>query len=278
MLIDRFSNLILNGVMKINIGIVGAGTIGKFLLEKINHEKVIPGYQITAVFDDRRKSQDAINKLSNEFNFTVYHTLDTFLKSSVDLIIECANIEVVKRYALQMIQEKDLFVISVGALVDSLLYKQLEETAKLSGNRIYLPSGAIGGLDALRAANALGDLNTVTLITRKPTQALSTGSIEEATTIFAGTAKDAIVNYPKNANIAIIVALSGIGVEKTEVKIIADPAVTKNTHTLEAEGVFGKLELTLENAPSPNNPKTSYLTSLSILSALKSLDRTILFG
>src|SRR5690625_965472 len=170
--------------MKINIGIIGAGTIGKFLLEKINHENVIPGYQITAVFDDRDKSTEALQDLSYKYEFTVYHELDTFLKSSVDLIVECANIDVVKQYAPQMIQEKDLFLISVGALVDPLLYKELEETAKLKGNKVYLPSGAIGGLDVLRAANALGGLDSITLITRKPAQALSKASIEKETIIF----------------------------------------------------------------------------------------------
>lgn len=261
--------------MKINIGIIGAGTIGRFLLEKINHEKAIPGYQITGVFDDRNKSKEVLNKLSNTYNFTAYHELDAFLKSSADLIVECANVEVVKQYAGQIIQEKDLLLISVGALVDIALYKDLEESAKLNGNKVYLPSGAIGGLDVLRAANALGGLDTVKLVTRKPAQALSVDSIEKATTIFEGAATEAIMNYPKNANIAIIVSLSGIGVDKTSVKIIADPAVTKNVHSLKAEGDFGKFELTLENNPSPTNPKTSYLTALSIISSLQSLDEAI---
>ena len=196
----------------------------------------------------------------------------------MNLIVECANVEAVKQYAPQIIQQKDLLIISVGALVDPFLYKELEETAKLKGNKVYLPSGAIGGLDVLRAANALGGLDNVTLITRKPAQALSKTPIEKETIIFEGSAKDAITNYPKNANIAIIISLSGIGVEKTSVKIIADPAVTKNIHTLKAEGDFGKLELTLENNPSPNNPKTSYLTALSILFSLKSLNRAISLG
>lgn len=264
--------------MKINIGIIGAGTIGKFLLEKINHENVIPGYQITAVFDDRDKSTEALQDLSYKYEFTVYHELDNFLKSSVDLIVECANVEAVQQYAPQIIQQKDLLIISVGALVDAPLHKELKETAKLKGNKVYLPSGAIGGLDVLRAANALGGLDHVKLVTRKPAQAFSEASIEKETIIFEGSAKNAITNYPKNANIAIVISLSGIGVEKTSVKIIADPTVTKNIHHLEAEGDFGRLELTLENNPSPNNAKTSYLTALSILSSLQSLDETISFG
>lgn len=261
-----------------NIGIIGAGSIGRFLFEKVNKDVIIPGYQITAVFDDRKKSQDTLRDLSNQFNFTVYDELDTFLKSPIDLIVECANIEVVNQYARQIIQEKDLFLISVGALADPVLFEELKEIAKLTSHKIYLPSGAIGGLDVLRAANVLGGLDAVTIVTRKPVQALSVDALEKETTIFEGAAKDAIAKYPQNANIAIIISLSGIGVEKTNVRIIADPAVTKNIHNIEAEGDFGKLSLTLENSPSPNNPKTSYLTALSILSSLESLDETISFG
>src|SRR5690625_159745 len=265
-------------VMRMNIGIIGAGSIGKFLLEKINREKAISGYEITAVFDDRNKSKELLNKLSNKYNFTVHNELQTFLDSSVDLIVECANIEVVKQYARQIILKKDLLLISVGALVDSHFYNKLKETAELNNNKLYLPAGAIGGLEVLRSANALSGLETVKLVTRKPAQALSVGPINKEITIFDGSAKDAIVNYPKNANIAIIISLSGIGIERTRVKIIADPKVTKNVHSLEANGDFGKLELILENNPSPNNPKTSYLTALSILSSLQSLDKTISFG
>src|SRR5690625_1003279 len=130
-------------VMRMNIGIIGAGSIGKFLLEKINREKAIPGYEITAVFDDRNKSRELLNKLSNEYNFTVHNELQTFLDSSVDLIVECANIEIVKQYARRIIQEKDLLLISVGALVDQHLYRDLKETAKLYDNKLHLPSGEI---------------------------------------------------------------------------------------------------------------------------------------
>lgn len=259
-------------VMEINIGMIGTGAIGKFLLDKINREKIIPGFRITAVFDDRNKSKHMLDHLSNEYGFTVYSELELFIESSVNLVVECANIEVVKQYAHHIIQEKDLFLISVGALVDSDFYNKLKEIAELNNQKLYLPSGAIGGLDVLRSANALGGLETVKLITRKPAHALSVHSIEKKTTIFEGSARDAIALYPKNANIAIMISLSGIGVDRTTVKITADPAITKNVHTLKAVGDFGKLNLTLENNPSPNNPKTSYLTALSILSSLQSLD------
>lgn len=261
-----------------NIGLIGAGAIGKFLLEKINIDQIMRKDQITAVFDDRRQSSDVLEDLAKKYGFTVYHELEAFLNAPIDLVVECANIEVAQKYARKIVHEKDLLLISVGALADVMLYEELKTITKQKDRKIYLPSGAIGGLDVLRAANVLGGLETVELITRKPVQAFAMETIDRAEEIFTGSAKEAIKYYPKNANIAIIISLSGIGIEETKVKIIADPAVDKNIHTLQASGDFGKLELTLENNPTPDNPKTSYLTALSILSSLKYLHEMVTIG
>lgn len=264
--------------MEMNIGLIGAGTIGKFLLDKINQEQIISNYQITAVFDDRASRLDHLTKLGEKYQFTVYDHLDEFLESSVDIVVESANVAVLQEYARKIIRKKDLLLISVGALSDVELYEDLQSITSLENRKIYLPSGAIGGLDVLRSANVLGGLETVELITRKPAQAFSLDDVTEAEEIFSGTAKEAITHYPKNANISIIISLSGIGIERTKVRIIADPMVRTNVHTLKANGDFGKLELKLENNPSPDNPKTSYLTALSILSSLRSLNQTITIG
>lgn len=266
------------GVLIMKIGLIGTGSIGTFLLEKINHENMIPGFQITAIFDDREKSKGKLQVLAEEFNLEIYHGLDRFLDSSVDLIVECANIEVVKQYAELIASKKDLFLISVGAFAESSLHLRLKHIAEEKGRSIYLPSGAISGLDVLQSGNILGGLDTVQLVTRKPAHALSDGSIEKETILFDGVAKDAIALYPKNANIAITLSLAGLGVDKTKVKIIADPLVDKNIHHLEVWGDFGTLHVTLANNPSPNNPKTSYLTALSVLSSLKSLNTAIKIG
>lgn len=261
-----------------NIGLIGVGSIGTFLMEKLNHENILPGYKITSVFDERNKANERLEGLSQKYGFCVHHKLDDFLASDVDIVVECANVEVVKQYARQMIELKDLFLISVGALADLELYEDLQSIARRTNRKVYLPSGAIGGLDVLRAAHVLGGLDTVKLVTRKPAEALIGKSVEEETVVFDGPAKEAIKVYPKNANISIIISLSGIGIDKTSVQIIADPKVDKNIHQLEAHGDFGRLELKLENNPSPDNPKTSYLTAMSVLSSLKSLDRVMRIG
>src|SRR5690625_1927418 len=263
---------------KMNIGLIGVGSIGTFLMEKLNRENILSGYNITAVFDERNKSNERLEILSQKYGFYVHHELDDFLASDVDIVVECANVEVVKKYARQIIKQKDLFLISVGALVDPVLYEDLQSIAQRKRRKVYLPSGVIGGLDVLRAAHVLGGLDEVKLVTRKPAETLTADAIKEETIVFDGPAKEAIKAYPKNANISIIISISGIGIDKTRVKIIADPKVDKNIHQLEAHGDFGKLELKLENNPSPDNPKTSYLTAMSILSSLKSLDSAIMIG
>lgn len=260
------------------IGIIGAGTIGNFLLEKINQEKVIPGARITAIFDERKKSNQKLDSLSEQYHVEVYDHFNSFLTSPTSLIVECATIDVVKQYAKEIVLHKDLFLISVGALADLVLTEELHTLAEQKDRKVYLPSGAIGGLDVLRAANILDGLDSVQLITRKPAYALTTRKFNEQQTVFEGKAKEAIAHFPKNTNIAIIISLAGIGAEKTKVKIIADPTIHKNVHQLIAKGDFGRLTLELENNTSPNNPKTSYLTALSILSSLKSLDQAIVIG
>ncbi|RST72752.1 aspartate dehydrogenase [Siminovitchia acidinfaciens] len=261
-----------------NIGLIGAGTMGKFLLEKLNIDQLIPNYRIISVLDEREKAKEIMPSLSGKYDFTFFDKLDSFLNSGIDLIVESSNIETVQKYAYRILCEKDMVVISVGALADPAFFNKLKLVAEENATKLYLPAGAIGGLDAIKAAGIMGDLHSVSLVTRKPGEALSGGEITEERVLFDGSAKEAIARFPENANVAITLSLAGIGVEKTEVKIIADPKVDKNTHTIQAAGDFGKMEFTLQNNPSPDNPKTSHLTALSILSSLRSLQGQVVIG
>ncbi|MCZ2260286.1 aspartate dehydrogenase [Sporosarcina sp. G11-34] len=261
-----------------NIGLVGCGSIGQFLLEKINEEKLFSDYRITSVLDDRESTSDKLLDLSRRYEFKIFQEIEAFLDAGMGIVVECANIKVAKEYACKIVEQKDLLLISIGALSDATLYKELHSIAKSKGTKVYLPSGAIGGLDIVKAANTTGGLEAVSLVTRKPADALSGKLLEKEMVIFEGPAKQAIQEFPQNANVAITLSLAGIGVDETRVKIIADPTISKNMHTIHATGEFGKLELTIENNPSPTNPKTSYLTGLSILSAIQSLEEQMVIG
>jgi aspartate dehydrogenase len=259
-----------------NIGLIGGGNIGKFLLQSINSSKLLPDSKIVGIYT---RNPNSAELLAAEFETEIFADIETLLQSNLDLVIEAATVEVVKEYAAMILASgKDLVLSSVGALCDLDFIHSLEKVCKSSGTKIHLPSGAIGGLDILKAAKSNGELKRVSIITRKPPQALPGAPLDIEHVLFEGSARKAIALFPKNINVSIILSLAGLGPEKTEVTIISDPTVTKNSHSIEAEGSFGKLSLKVENDPMPNNPKTSYLAALSVLSSLKNKDAVIQVG
>lgn len=256
------------------IGLVGAGAIAHFLLEEMN-EKQQENLRITNVFvRDRERHQ----LLESNYGVKLYTDMAAFLDSEIDIVVEAANIEAVKTLLPAAIKKKDVVVISVGALVEEGLLTELKNLADKYETRIYLPSGAIGGLDLLQNAHALGTVTSVSLTTRKPASSLIEETIEKAKVIYEGNATDAIKKYPKNMNVSIILALASIGFDQTKVTLVADPNIDKNIHQIEVTGDFGEASFTIANNPLPENPKTSYLAAMSILGTLKRINRKLLIG
>ncbi|MDN4607861.1 aspartate dehydrogenase [Sporosarcina highlanderae] len=265
-------------MIPIRIGLIGKGNLGLFLLRKINIEKLLPNCKIIAMLDEREKAKDELPVLAEKYDCKVFQDIHTFLQTDIDIVVECATIDTAKLYALEVIKKKDLMLISIGAYADSAFADLLNVSAQESGHRVYLPSGAIGGLDALKAAKFAGGVESVTLTTRKPANSLSDEIITEKKILFEGSALDAIKLFPKNANVAIVLSLAGIGMERTSVRIIADPSVTQNIHHIEVVGAFGEFAMMIKNNPSPDNPKTSYITGASILAALANLENSVAIG
>lgn len=258
------------------IGLIGGGNIGRFLLQSINTNKLLANSKIVGIYTRNQKSAQ---QLATEFDTEVFEDIESLLQSKVDLVVEAATVEVVKQNAASILSSgKDLVLSSVGALSDLKFFQSLEEICKVNGKKIHLPSGAIGGLDVLKAAKSNGELNSVSIITRKPPQALPGAPLDKEEVLFEGSARDAIKLFPKNINVAIILSLAGLGPDKTRVKIISDPCIKKNSHCIEAKGSFGQLSIKVENDPMPNNPKTSYLAALSVLSSLRNKDAVIQVG
>jgi len=177
----------------------------------------------------------------------------------------------------------DLLVISVGALADPALFDRLKMAAREGKSRMLLPAGAIGGIDAI-AAMRLGGLTMVRYRSRKPPAAWRGSPAEKVadldkltgrTVLYRGTAGEAALLYPQNANVAAAVALAGLGFDKTEVELVADPEAPGNVHEIEAEGTAGRFAIQLQGKPSRSNPKTSALAALSVARALINLDATI---
>src|SRR5699024_2391879 len=166
----------------------------------------------------------------------------------------------------------------IGAFKDEVFLQEMEQIAKAHHKQIHLPSGAIGGLDLLQSANALGGLHKVSITTRKSPASLGLESIISEKVLYEGSARNAIEQFPKNVNVALLLSIMGIGVEHTSVPVIADTNIHINTHEVKDEETYGKMTIENENQQMPNNPKTSYLAALSILSTLKNKETSIKLG
>lgn len=251
-----------------NIGLVGSGAIGQYLLKNINGN-CHGALKITSVFV---RNYDKYQHLEDQYNVKLFTDLKQFLAADTDIVVEAANVETSKELLPAIIKVKDTMLISIGALADEDLLKIVSAE---DSKTLHLPSGGIGGLDLVQNARALGNLDAVTLTTRKPAASLIDESIDTEKVVFEGKAKDAIDKFPKNMNISIILSLAGLGIDKTNVILIADPAADKNTHTINISGGFGDAELTISNNPLPENPKTSALAALSVYATLERMSGNV---
>jgi aspartate dehydrogenase len=210
-----------------------------------------------------------------------FRELDAFLAADMDTVLEAASQAVLRQVAGPVLEHgRDLVALSVGALADEAFYQSLKERAEQQGRRVYLPAGAVGGLEALAAA-AVAGLDSVVLTTTKPPQALpgvNAGTLSKPVCLYEGPAREAVKRFPQNVNVAAAVSLAGIGFDRTMVRVVADPAATRNVHRIEARGPFGELTLEFRLLPSPGNPKTSYLAALSAIRLLRRLSEALRLG
>jgi len=199
----------------------------------------------------------------------------------LDLIVEAASQDAVRDNALTILQnKKDLMIMSMGALLDESIFDVILEGCQDFKKSIYLPSGAILGLDGIRSVK--DELDSVTLVTTKNPRALKGAkffetsdididNITNPTTIYDGIAQEAVRLFPANINVAALLSLAGLGSERTKVRIVADPTTDRNTHEIIAQGKFGKFSIKVENVPSESNPKTSKLAILSAIECLRAI-------
>ncbi len=166
--------------------------------------------------------------------------------------------------------------MTIGTLFDDEFREHLIDVAKRHGAKIYLPSGAVAGIDGIKAASMAG-IDEVTLVTTKSPESLGR-HLSRRTILFEGNAREAVKQFPKNINVAACLSLAGIGFDRTKVKIVADPVVKFNSHKVLAHGKFGRLRAEVENLPNPNNPKSSYLASLSAIALIKKIVSPLQIG
>lgn len=254
------------------IGIIGGGAIANFLLEKAQKTSNL---HIESVYI---RNEEKYAHLKQQYQVELFTDMDDFLRSDIDIVVEAANVKAVKQLLPKVVKKKEVIVISIGAFADENFVSDVVSIAEKSNKRIHLPSGAIGGLDLLQNAHALEEVTDVSLTTTKPAHSLTDEPLTSSKIIFKGPAKEAIKRFPKNINVSIILSLAGIGTNETKVKIIADPQATKNEHMIEIKGAFGTASVIVANSPMENNPNTSYLAALSVLSTLKKQAQRIQIG
>jgi aspartate dehydrogenase len=263
------------------VGLIGCGGMAQDVIAALRSEDSEGDAEIVGALARSGHADMARQRLPD---VDIVERLSDLLNEDPDIIAEVASQQAVADYGEQILRDGvDLLVISIGALADAALLERLQTAAESGRSRILLPAGAIGGLDAI-AAMRLGGLNSVRYRSRKPPAAWRGTPAEKVTdlgklagpmVLYAGTAREAALLYPQNANVAAAVALAGLGFESTQVELIADPAAPGNVHEIEVEGAAGRFAIVLQGKPSRTNPKTSALAALSVARALLNEDAAI---
>lgn len=253
------------------VGIIGTGAIGK---EVAMAAAKMDGIDGIILFD---QDPEALSRALAAVPDARAAADAAAVIAASDVVVEAAVIEAARDIVPAALSAgKDVLMMSIGALVDDAFTAQMRALAKANGCRLYLPSGAIAGIDGLKAGQ-LGGITAVTLVTTKPPAALGL-DVDKWTLVFSGPAREAIQRFPQNINVAMCLSIAGIGADRTWVQVVADPLATHNQHKLIVEGAFGRLRVELQNLPHPENPKTSYLASLSAIATLRRIVEPIQIG
>lgn len=251
------------------VGIVGCGAIANIIVNNISCEN--DNIEISYFFD--KSVEIAENFASLHGGIAVLDFED--MVDKVDLILECASPDSVKQYApIALENGKDMIIMSIGALMDKEFYSLIYNIANENDARIHLPSGAVVGLDGIKAVSDF-NLEEVNLTTRKSPKSLGM-DIDKEKILFKGKASEAVKEFPLNINVAATISLACD--MDINVTIIVDPDVNQNVHEIVVKGDFGEFKTITKNYPCNANPKTSMLAALSAIKLLKSLNETITIG
>jgi aspartate dehydrogenase len=250
----------------IRVGLLGCGNVGRIIAK----ERI--GVKITALHDRiPERAEEAARLCGAE----VYRDFPGFVRADMDIVVEAASVAAVREHAEEILSNgKDLVILSVGALADRPFRERLTALAREKGRRIHVPSGAILGLDNLKVGQ-IAPFRRLLLRTTKSPDSLNLRA-KQRMMIFSGKANDCIREFPKNINVAVALGLAAG--READVEIWIDPDVDRNVHEIIAEGDFGDIFIRVSNVPSPDNPSTSYLAALSILTLLKNLNEPLVVG
>ena len=263
------------------VGIAGFGTIGQRVASAL--DQGIEGLELCGVMT---RSAEKAQRALAQFRRPVALMSIEELARAADVVVECVPKAAFAQVAPVVISHRKLLVTVSGAAL--LEHPELVEEARRRGGRIILATGALLGLDAVRAA-AEGVIHSVSMITRKPPRSLTEAPIvkergidldalREPLQLFCGNAREGARQFPANVNVAAALGLAGIGPDRTQLQIWADPACSRNTHTIIIEADSARLEMKIENVPSEEHPGTGKITPLSVIALLRSLAAPLRVG
>ena len=286
---------------KLRIGLLGCGAINSKVKEMIINGQAGPTTEVTTILVRKEQSKLDIeksllfNREDNNNNTTaiikVTTSADEFFNdksSDWTLCIEAAGQPAVKEHGKRCLEMgRDFMITSIGSLTDDSLYDTLQQTAETNGSRLILCTGSMPAVDWMGAAALNGCTNVQVTQTKPPKAWLGTPAeedypnllnITEPISVFKGSARDAASKFPKNANVAGMLAIATAGLDKTMTELIADPNVTGNTVELIFVGPAGKLKVQVQAAPSKTNPRTSAVVALSVVKAIRKLSCPVVIG
>jgi aspartate dehydrogenase len=268
------------------IGLIGGGAIARLFLE---HKARGELDDATVVAIAGRSEASRGKPLAAKHGVPFVVGLEALLAARPQVVIEAASHDAVRAYGEAVLSRGiALIVLSGGALCDDALRGRLERAAAASGSLLYVPSGGIGGLDALKAACVAGVEHVEISVTKPPAAWKNIAYVEKLgvdldrlsgpTVLFEGTAREGVPHFPANVNIAAVLSMAGIGFDRTHLKVVADPSLKLNTHTITARGASGSLQFRFESVPFPDNPKTAMLAAYSALAAFRQFNSRVRYG
>jgi aspartate dehydrogenase len=259
------------------LGIIGCGGIADLVLTTLAGQLAAPLDSVALLVPGRSvdKAQVLLDRIGDKIasTRTVHGDVAALIATKPDVVAECASHVALREFGPAILKAGcDFVVISIGALADETLHNTLVEAARKGGARLVLPPGAVGGVDALSAARLSG-LESVIYTGSKPPKAwkgtpadklLALDTLSAPAIFFEGSARKAASDYPFNANVAATLALAGIGLDDTQVRLIADPGISRNVHEFAVRSTCGDFSIKLEGRPLPANPKTSLMAGYSV--------------
>ncbi len=256
------------------IGLIGYGTIGRSIVDTLVEESP-PGVTLTAICVRERQRADSTRGAPPGTLVTT--SLEELLETEPDLVVEAAGHSAVIEGGTAVLERGcDFCILSTGALAQHDVYEALQAAARRGGAQIVIPPGALAGFDGLLSLRQAG-LTEVTYTSTKPPIAwrgtiaenyCDLDTLAEPFEFLAGSAREIALTFPKNANLAAAVAFAGIGLDRTRVRLVADPFVRSNIGRIDAASRRGRLEVIMESEGGQDNPKTSEITGYSVLAVL----------